>query len=241
MRYRSLVADRDRGRPAVTVEALLGRLESRLLPEPRQDAEDPFAEAWRTGTDLDAMIGLLRLGGTIGLFGIEEVSEWTAPQTRTVSRWLFRLQRPDGTYVRVDVKREDGPDGLRAILPAIPPLEAWRRALDADYARRDPLDQYLLDMKLRGRPSPGWTERWGVGDAGLAAAWDASLDGPAMRELMHRLRREPEHAAAQRAFELVEPWPGRSAGRRSPEGWFEVWKVRLAAAIRRAVPQPFRS
>lgn len=199
---------------------------------------DAFAVAWNASEDLDGMIELLLLGGQIGLFTIDGVQTWSAHRGAPPSRWLFRLRTPEGRYVRVDVAREIGAPGLRAILPTLPPLAAWRAAADAKDAARDPLAQYLLDRTHRGRPSAAWTSRWGEGDAGLAAAWAASHDSVAMRAVLRATGRTDDAARAQAAVSDVAP-PPRQTGLTLDPAPLRRYEAELVAAIRRAVPEPF--
>ncbi|MCB9613169.1 MAG: hypothetical protein H6721_29155 [Sandaracinus sp.] len=196
---------------------------------------DPFAEAWSASDDLDGMIELVLLGGRLGLFEIDATRTWGMPP----ERWLFRLRTPEGRYVRVDVQRSEGPDGLRAILPTLPPLAAWREATEATEAARDPLAQYLLDVSHRGRPSPAWSARWGEGDAGLRAAWAVSHDSVAMRGVLQATGRSEAAARAQAAVRTV-PSPPRQTSFASPD-WSAIrrYEAALVEAVRRAVPAPF--
>ncbi|MCA9611206.1 MAG: hypothetical protein R3B99_02560 [Polyangiales bacterium] len=197
--------------------------------------DDPFAEAWSTSDDLDGMIELLWLGGRVGVFEIDATRMWGKPP----ERWLFRLRTPEGRYVRVDVRRADGPDGLRAIVPNLPPLAAWRDATDATEAARDPLAQYLLDVSHRGRPSAAWSARWGEGDAGLRVAWAASSDSVSMRRVLQATGRDEAAARAQAAV-LDVPVPPRGDSFVSPDGEaMRRYQAALVEAVRRAVPAPF--
>lgn len=200
--------------------------------------DDAFGVAWSASDDLDGMIELVLAGGRIGLFTIDGVQTWSAGRDAPPSRWLFRLRTPEGRYVRVDVARELGAAGLRAILPTLPPLAAWRAAADAKEAARDPLAQYLLDREHRGRPSPAWTARWGEGDTGLAAAWAASGNCVAMREVLRATGRTDEAARAQAAVSEVVP-PPRQTGLTFDPAPLRRYEAELVAAIRRAVPDPF--
>lgn len=225
---------------AHTIRALCEWLTGRRAMIALTPAADPFAEAWTESDDLDAMIELLLLGGRIRLFGIDGTQTWSDAHGAPPKRWLFRLRTPEGRYVRVDVHRAKGAAGLRAILPALPPLSAWRAASDAIEAMRDPLAQYLLDVEHRGRPSAAWTSRWGEGDVGLRAAWATSTCSLSMREVLRAAGRDREAERAQAAAMRV-PLPPRDERRFAPvdEGAFARFEAELVAAVRAAVPDPF--
>jgi hypothetical protein len=218
-----------------TLRDLVDGLAVRRLPEPGADRPDPLAAAWAASDDLDAMIGLLRVGGHIGLFGIDGVQEWRPAHGEPTSRWLFRLRTPEGRFVRVDVTREAGAGAVRTILPVIPAMDAWKEALQGDYERRDPIDQLRLDIEHRGAPSREWEERWGAGEQGLQAAWAASRDSLSMRWLLDWLGHPDVAARAQAALEAVPP-PPPSPGYLPVSGALEAWKMRVVDAIRSAVP-----
>lgn len=103
--------------------------------------------AWDTCDDVDEMIALLRQGAAVKAFEVDTVTEYgTAP---AITRWLFRL-RSAGRYYRIDVKREDGADGVRRCFPDFP--DDWTPLLGEGVAR-DPLGRLRWELRAGLTPT----------------------------------------------------------------------------------------
>lgn len=88
---------------------------------------------------------------------------------------------------------------------------------------RDPLADLVEVLTEIGQPPEGWVERWSQDGAPIEAAWNASRDPVAMRDLL-RLAHYPD-------MQTVEAIVGEAS--RSGAAGEEV-----AEDVRRAVPMP---
>jgi hypothetical protein len=219
-------------------KALLAELEAGRIPD---GDPDPFTTAWLASRDLDAMIALVLLGSRRGVYEVDSTQTWQDSRDAPPSRWLFRLRLPDQRYVRVDVTREQGVDGLRAIVPLLEARSVWVHGLDAAHdAIADPLTQLMYALAASRAPRPQWLARWSEAGDPLAAAWRHSSDSVAMRQLLEMAGRTDLVARAQSEIHDV-PMPPPGSGRLITPAMkraSEAYYAQLAEAVRRVVPTP---
>lgn len=98
--------------------------------------------AWRACQDVDEMIALLSAGVAINVFERAETTTWE--KDGLVARWLFRL-RHAGRFYRIDVRREDGAEGVRRCFPDFP--DDWPSSRSAQRDEMSPLDRLLSDLR----------------------------------------------------------------------------------------------
>lgn len=208
----------------VSPTALVQDIDAVGVPPPGWLAHpgDPVGEAWAACGELVPLLTLLAAAARLELYRVAHVG-------RDGPGWFFSWVDGDNRPRRVSALDADGPDALRALVPAPPPTAAWveagRRALER---RPDPLDR-LLALHRAGFMDDGALT------AELPAAWMASGDGFAMLRWLrdHRpdLARAVEHAD--------ELWPARGClGPAALAGEMRLLGERMAAFIRARLPRP---
>jgi len=177
---------------------------------------DPIQDTWSTSGDAGAMAALLRHAIRLAIVSIDS---------------------------RIDASL--GADGLRAMVRELPPLREWLIAAQVHRTdKRDPIAQLVSDLRTEGVPRPAWVAQWSKeGRDPIAAAWQASIDSDAMRELLLLSRRHDLYAAAREAVQTAGERPSRIPSALKPDAFereVERQSRAMAETLRAAVPVPPR-
>lgn len=151
----------------------------------------------------------------MGVFEIDSVQEFSRSD-RVIERWLFRL-RSAGRYYRIDVRREDGAQGVRTCFPDFP--DDWASLLDTQLDAMPPLEKLRSDLQNGRTPNL---------DEATQRAWSECEDPMTMLILLRALGHEREVA---RLADALPPMP--SGGLTIPLGW----KRDAARVVRETFPR----
>ncbi len=185
------------------------------MPDPDWMGDpDQLTEAWGMCNDAEAMVTLLRVGGNIGAFQVDEVTEFGSPTTR----WLFRMQ-VRGKFYRIDVERDGGGDAVRKCLPDFPGAAEWSVLIAENRSAMAPL------ARLRGDLAAGRAPKI---DAEVQRAWVECDEPFLMMQILDGLGRADEVRREIR-------WPADARGRGIEA--HRAWKRELVVELRRVAPR----